>query len=138
MNCIDRKKHLKNLLIQKKQSEENLRLAKEYYYNRVCSMSYIERRLKEIINGEFSNIKNTYYAGGTLCIDLDNDILIFLNLDETVNVQMGDKSWRRLLSIPAVKYIFKIYEDTKGITDYYKEKLFDSCYRSLSEELNLA
>ena len=76
------------------------------------------------------NVKNyvSYYAGGTLCID-HNDRVYFFNLNETVYDTKTEET--NLLSINAVKLLFNLYLNTKGKTEYYKEKLSESCIRHL-------
>ncbi len=67
----------------------------------------------------------SYYAGGTLCIDHNDNTYLF-NLNETVHNTKSEKT--DLLSIKAVKSLFNLYLEVKGQTEYYKEKFNHHIY----------
>ena len=98
--------------------------------------------IQKYYNDILSSIKErqSYYAGGTLCVD-HNDAVLLFNLNETVSESRlvvndssveSDKSVTYNLSIPNLKLLFKIYKDHKGETEYYKEKFNQSCIRHLN------
>ena len=72
--------------------------------------------------------QNVYYAGGTLCVDMKYGVML-INLNETYHNTYTEQT--RLLSIPAVKLAFQVYEKTKGKTEHYKNNFKTSCIRHL-------
>jgi len=80
-----------------------------------------------------AKLKNVYYAGGTLCMDvlLNSTLTTYMmNIStETITTVVDEKQTERLMSIGALKFAFSAYRDTKGITDYYKSCYEKSCIR---------
>jgi hypothetical protein len=83
-------------------------------------------------------IVRVYNAGGTLCIDINNNTslayLVMVNIsNETYTVNsLSDKSEQvRLLPIDSLRLAFRIYEKIKGKNNYYNECFNNSCLRHL-------
>jgi hypothetical protein len=76
------------------------------------------------------NIENekSYFVGGTLCIDKDNDV-ITLCLNETFGYFSG--GYRKLLDTVNTKLLFNIYKKFKGETNHYTESLEKSHIRHI-------
>lgn len=92
------------------------------------------KTIQKYYNDILSTVKerNSYYAGGTLCVD-HNDYVLLFNLNETVSEsRIGGGSIMNNLSIENIKLLFNIYKEHKGETDYYKEKYNQSCVRHLN------
>lgn len=75
--------------------------------------------------------KHAYYAGGTLCIDLDDTFTAMVNLDETFTINYEGKSIKRLLNLTGVKIIFNIYLKSKEQNEYFFNKVENSCIKHL-------
>lgn len=85
---------------------------------------------QKMISVVLDNIKDfrSYYAGGTLCVDTDKDVITF-NLDETATMFSSGESI--LLDTSNTKKLFAIYLEHKGETPYYLEKFNESHIRHL-------
>ena len=70
---------------------------------------------------------NSYYAGGSLCIDVGKRVLV-VNLDETCCFLDNPLS-KRLMSLDNVKLAFSIYFQEKDVTQHYEDALNKSCLR---------
>ncbi len=88
----------------------------------VLPINFIESLLENVRN------LNSYYVGGTLCIDHNGRTYLF-NLNETVNDTSSGITY--LLSIKSIKLLFNLYLEVKGETEYYKEKINNSCMKYL-------
>lgn len=125
------KERQKGLQIELNQSKINLNLAIKAYFDFVCKQSTLSNILSAVLKDDLNlkkewSVKNSYYVGGTLCIDLNYDILIMLNLDETVSFIWKDITVMRNLDITNTVFIYQIYKKYRGITDYFKENLCES------------
>jgi hypothetical protein len=120
-------------------TKKNLKESKKDYLKHLTSSKFITILLHAIYNEDTEELKylgvlNYYYAGGTLCVDLQYDCILLINLNDTFTGIISGVETKRILPIDAVKYVFGIYEKYKGHTTYYKEKLFSSCLYNLEPE----
>ena len=78
--------------------------------------------MREKINSLLDNVENlpSYYAGGTLCIDIDEGVL-FLNLIGTYTVSGTNE--KDYLTGEQTEKLFAIYKKHKGVTEYYTKRL---------------
>lgn len=118
---------------QKFEMEERLAKVRGYLNSIVSDMPSDFFPLKE--EGKKSTkVTSVYYAGGTLCIDVqlaDQHGLILLNIsDETVTLIFGDSQKRFLMSLPVLWFSFTIYKGVKGFhLEYYQKCYENSCIR---------
>lgn len=75
--------------------------------------SHIEEALNNINN------VNSYYVGGTLCIDFPDEKTIGLNLDGTGFTPGGKLYQPKHIH----KLVVETYRTTKGETDYFKSQV---------------
>ena len=107
-------------------------------FDLVCDHEYISAKLVELwVNNcdlsKIKNIKNVYYVGGTLCIDMGSNILIMCNLNEIATILQNDIERKRLLSIDGVKALYGLYFENKGNTKYFMKHYSNSWVRSLAK-----
>ena len=76
------------------------------------------------------NLKS-YYAGGTLCIDVsEGEVLLFGMPNEAVYSTKDNRL--HLLTIEELKEVFDIYRRVKGETEYF----FDAIQKSIMKYFN--
>ena len=82
-----------------------------------------------------TQISNVYYAGGTLCIDLSEGLIMLNISNETITIIVDGKENRQLMNIKTLWFAFLVYRETKGERDYYKDCYNKSCIRHLYDSL---
>ena len=85
---------------------------------------------------ESTKLKQVYYAGGTLCLDIvcsKEEAVFMLNIsDETITIIVDGKETRRLMPIGHLLFAFTIYKEVKGFhKEYYRDCYKKSCIRHL-------
>lgn len=82
--------------------------------------------------------KRGYYAGGTLCLDTNKEIIVMLNIaSETFTLQpisAKEHSSTNIMPLKLLWIAFYVYLTVKGKTNYYMDCYGESCIRHLYDD----